>query len=106
MNTDSSRVPSDAEPKPATSHGLPFVTALVLSILCGLVMAGGSVAVLRSSLSNPAKAALSIVTLVALLGFAYSIIQLILAVIATAGERRWFVRHVGERRQGDRARKP
>ena len=94
------------ESAPATSHGLPFATALVLTILCGLVVAGGSIGVARGSVSTAVKASFSIITLVAVIGFGYSIFQLVLALIATTGERRWFSRQVGERRTGDRARKP
>jgi hypothetical protein len=94
------------ETAPATSHGLPFATALILTILCALVVGGGSIGVARGSLSIPVKASFSIITLIATIGFGYSVFQLVLALIATTGERRWFFRHVGDRRLGDRARKP
>lgn len=89
---------------PATSHGLPISTALFLTILCTLVTVGGSYGVLRSTLSTGAKATFSIITLIALAGLAYSGFQLLMALIATTGERRWFPREVSERRTGDRAR--
>ena len=101
--TSTSDLPENA---PATSHGLPFASALVLTILCGLVVAGGSLGVARDTLSIPVKASFSIITLIATIGFGYAIFQLVLALIATTGERRWFSRQVGERRTGDRARKP
>jgi hypothetical protein len=91
---------------PATAHGLPFTTALLLTILCAIVTVGGSVAVARgTATSTAAKASLSLITLIAFIALAYAIFQLVLALIATTGERRWFARQVGERRTGDRARK-
>jgi hypothetical protein len=98
----------DAPPgsAPATSHGLPFITALILTLLSTLVVVGGSIGVARGTLSTAAKASLAIVTLVAVIALGYSVSQLILAIIATTGERRWFSRQVSERRTGDRARKP
>lgn len=107
MNDD---LPISAAPAPpgapATSHGLPFFTALVLTILCALVTVGGSYGVLKSTFSTSAKAAFSIITLVAVGGLAYAGFQLLLALIATTGERRWNDREVSERRSGDRAREP
>lgn len=91
---------------PATSHGLPFSTALVLTILCALVTVGGSYGVIKSAFSTSTKAAFSIITLIAVVGFAFSGFQLLMALIATTGERRWFTREVSERRTGDRARPP
>lgn len=91
---------------PATSQGLPFSTALILTVICAFLTVGGSYGVLKSTLSNSGKAALSIITLVALIGLAYSGFQLLMALVATTGERRWFARQVSERRTGDRARKP
>jgi hypothetical protein len=97
-------VPVDA---PATAHGLPLITALILTVLSALVSVGGSIAVARGvAASTAAKASLSLITLIAFFACAYSIFQLVLALIATTGERRWFARQVGERRTGDRARKP
>ena len=91
---------------PATSQGLPFSTALILTILSAFVTIGGSYGVLKSTLSTSSKAALSIITLIALIALGYSGFQLLLALVATTGERRWFAREVSERRTGDRARKP
>jgi len=93
-------------PLPATAHDMTVPTALISSIVCAVITIGGTVAVLKSAIVTPARAAVSVVTLIALLGMTYFLVQLILAVIATAGERRWFARQISERRQGDRARKP
>jgi hypothetical protein len=93
-------------PLPATAHGITVATALLLTVGCALITIGGTMAILRGTLGTPTRAAVSVITLIALLGMTYSLVQLILAVIATAGERRWFSRQISERRQGDRARKP
>jgi len=106
MPDDPSKAPRAPEPLPATAHGLPLVSALILSIVAGAVAIVGSVAVVKGTMPNSTKAAISVLSLVALLVLAYALIQLLLAVIATAGERRWFARQISERRQGDRARKP
>ena len=98
--------PPVARGAPATSHGLPLLTALYLTIICSIVTIGGSYGVVRSSLATNTKAALSIITLLALVGLGYGTFQLLLALVATTGERRWFARQVSERRSGERARKP
>lgn len=107
MNDDQpiSAAPAATE-APATSHGLPFSTALILTILCSLVTVGGSYGVLKSTFSTSAKAAFSIITLVAVIGLAYAGFQLLMVLVATTGERRGYAREVSERRTGDRARKP
>lgn len=98
--------PPVARGAPATSHGLPFSTALALTVLFGLITVGGSYGVLKSTVSTGGKAAFSIITLIAVIGLVYAAFQLLLALVATTGERRWFARQVTERRTGDRARKP
>ena len=90
---------------PATSQGLKISTALFLTLLCAFVTIAGSYGVVKSHLSTGAKATLSIVTLIAVIGLGYSTFQLLLALVATTGERRWFARQVSERRTGERARK-
>ena len=97
---------SAGAPRPATAHGMTVTTALLLTLASALVTIGGTITVLKRALGTPARAAVSIITLLALLAMTYSLVQLILAGIATAGERRWFSRQVSERRQGERARKP
>ena len=101
-----SGIPGD-ESAPATAHGMSLTRALILTIICALVVVGGSVAVARAATaSTAAKALLSLLTLAAFIALSYSAFQLVLALIATTGERRWFSRQVSERRTGDRARKP
>ncbi|MBA3646093.1 MAG: hypothetical protein H0W63_07920 [Gemmatimonadaceae bacterium] len=106
MIEDSPSAPQPDAGAPATSHGLPFSTALILTILCAIAAVGGSYGVLKSPDSMGAKAALSIITLIAVIGLGYSAFQLLLALVATTGERRWLARDVSERRTGERARKP
>jgi hypothetical protein len=107
MNDDQPiSAPPVARGVPATSQGLPFSKALILTILFAIVTVGGSYGVLKSTFSTSTKAAFSITTLVALIGLGYSGFQLLMALIATTGERRWFTREVSERRTGDRARQP
>lgn len=98
--------PPVAPDAPATSHGLPISTALILTILCAFLTIGGSYGVVRSDLSTSTKGALSIITLISVIGLGYAAFQLLLALVATTGERRWFARQVTERRSGERARKP
>ena len=91
---------------PATAHGLSFAKALLLTIAFILIAIGGSYGVARSDMSTGTKGTLAIITLLAVVGLFYSIFQLILALVATTGERRWSAREVSERREGERARKP
>ena len=93
------------EGAPATAHGLTFARALFLTIAFILIAVGGSYGVARSAISTGAKGMLAIVTLLSVVGLYYSIFQLILALVATTGERRWSAREVSERREGERARK-
>ena len=90
---------------PATAHGMTVAGATILSLFCAIVTIVGTVALLKSSWGTSARVAASGVTLVAVLALGYALVQLTLAVLATAGERRWFARQVSERRSGERARK-
>lgn len=101
-----SKSSGSADPAPATSHGLSFGTALGLTVLFTLIAVGGSFGVSRSSLSTGIKGSLAVITLTVVVGLGYSIFQLVLALVATTGERRWFSRKLSERRSGERARKP
>ena len=94
------------ESAPATAHGLSFAKALLLTIAFILIAVGGSYGVARSAMSTGTKGMLAIITLLAVVALYYSIFQLILALVATTGERRWSAREVSERREGERARSP
>ena len=91
---------AESRSAPATAQGLSLASAIIV------VAVGGAYTVSHSTFSTAAKGGVAVITLVAFLGMAYALVQLILAAIATTGERRWFARQVSERRQGDRARKP
>ncbi len=78
----------------------------MLTVFFIAVAVGGSYGVARSTLPTGAKGLLAVVTLIAVIGLYNSIFQLILALVATTGERRWSARDVSERRGGERARKP
>lgn len=102
------KIPELTQPEgalPATAHGMTVAGATILSISCAIVTIAGTVAVLKSSWGTTARGVASVVTLVAVIAFGYALVQLVLAVIATAGERRWFERQISERRQSERARK-
>lgn len=81
------------------------MTATLLTILCAVITIAGSLGVARGTMSTSVKGSLAIIALVAVIGFGYSLFQVVLALIATTGERRWFAREISERRGGDRARK-
>jgi uncharacterized membrane protein len=62
--------------------------------------------VVKGSMSAGMTRVLAVVSLLSLVGLAYGLIELALAVVATTAERRRKAREVTERRKGDRARKP
>jgi membrane-anchored glycerophosphoryl diester phosphodiesterase (GDPDase) len=93
-------------PLPATAHAMSVIGATIFTIVAAVVTVAGILTVLRNSWGTAIRGVASVVTLVAVLALSYALVQLVLAVIASAGERRWFSRQVSERRQGERARKP
>lgn len=97
--------PPSEDMAPATSQGLSFARALTFTIICTIAVIGGSYGVARSSVSTGTKGSLSILTLLALFGLGYFVFQVVLALVATTGERRWSEREISERRTGERARK-
>lgn len=80
--------------------------ALAIAIAGAAIAAAATVAVLRKSFGTGTEALLGAVALAAFGVMAYGLIQAVLAVVDTAGERRRQDREVSERRKGDRARKP
>jgi hypothetical protein len=85
----------------------PSVRAsLVIALLGAIIAIGATMAVLRNEYTVAIEA---LIAAVALGGFgiaAYGLIQAVLALIDTAGERRRQDREVSERRKGARARQP
>lgn len=88
------------------AHGLTARAALLIALLGAIGAAGATIVVLRNEYGVGIEALFG---LVALAGFgvtAYGLMQAVLAIIDTAGERRRHDREVTERRKGARARKP
>jgi len=80
--------------------------SLVIAFLGAVMAVVATMAVLRNEYSVGIEA---LIAAVALAGFgvaAYGLIQAVLALVDTAGERRRQDREVSERRKGDRARQP
>ncbi len=80
--------------------------ALTIAIVAGGIAIGATIAVIRNDFSTLTEALLAAVSLLAVGVTAYGLIQAVLAIVDSAGERRRQDRVVSERRQGDRARKP
>ena len=81
-------------------------SSLLIAIAGAIVAIGVTVLVLRNEYSVGVEALLAGVALVGFGIAAYGLLQAVLAVIDTAGERRRQDRVVSERRHGDRARQP
>lgn len=80
--------------------------ALLIAAVSGVVATIATVLVLENSYGTGVEALLAGLALLAFGATVYGLIQAVLAVIDTAGERRRQDRDVSERRQGERARKP
>ena len=78
--------------------------ALVMAVVGAIVATGATLMVLRDDRGTGIEALLGAVALAGFGLTAYGLMQAVLAVIDTAGERRRHDRDVTERRQGDRAR--
>lgn len=101
MNT-----PTPAGGTSLAARGLSIRVALVLGILGVVAAIGASMVLLRNDYSVGIEALLAAVALAAFGLAAYGLIEAVLAVVDTAGERRRQDRDVTERRKGDRARQP
>lgn len=85
----------------------PSVRASIVIALLGTITAiAATMAVLRNEYSVGIEALLAAVALGGFGIAAYGLIQAVLALVDTAGERRRQDRDVTERRKGDRARPP
>ena len=80
--------------------------SLLIALLGAAVAAAATMAVLRKEYSVGIEALLAAVALGGFGFAAYGLIQAVLALIDTAGERRRQDRDVSERRKGPRARQP
>lgn len=86
--------------------GPSIPVALAIAIVGGAVAIAATIVVIRNSFSTSIEAVVAAVALLAFGVTAYGLIQAVLALVDSAGERRLRDREVTERRQGDRARKP
>ncbi|MEO8577353.1 MAG: hypothetical protein ABI556_11655 [Gemmatimonadales bacterium] len=80
--------------------------SLVIAIIGASIAAGSTVVVLRNQYGTTTEALVAAIALVAFGVTAYGLLQAVLAVVDSAGERRRQDRVVSERRQGERARPP
>lgn len=88
------------------ARSLSVRAALVIAVLGAIVTTGATILVLRNEHSVGVDALIGAVALVAFGVTVYGLIQAVLALIDTAGERRRHDRTVTERRKGARARQP
>lgn len=90
----------------APGSGLSVRTALLIALAGATAAILATRAVLRNAYGVGVEALLAVVALIAFGVAAYGLMQAVLALIDTAGERRRQDREVTERRKGARARQP
>jgi hypothetical protein len=88
------------------ARGPSVRVSLVIALLGAVVATAATMAVLRKEYSTGMEALLAAAALGGFGVAVYGLIQAVLAIIDTAGERRRQDREVTERRKGDRAREP
>ena len=88
------------------SRGPSIVVALTIAVVGCVIAVASTLVVIRNNLSTTVEALIAAVALLAFGVTAYGLIQAVLALVDSAGERRMRDREVSERRHGDRARKP
>lgn len=88
------------------SRGPSIPVALTIAIIGAVIAVASTIVVIRNSYSTTVEALVAVVALLAFGVTAYGLIQAVLALVDSAGERRLRDREVTERRHGDRARKP
>lgn len=86
--------------------GPSIPVALTIAVVAGIIATASTMVVIRNSFSTTVEALLAAVALLAFGVTAYGLIQAVLALVDSAGERRLRDREVSERRHGERARKP
>ncbi len=92
--------------KTPRSRSMKLGAALVIGVVAAAIAIGTTIYLLRDDQSTGIEALLAAVALVAFGVAAYGMMQAVLAIIDTAGERRRHDREVTERRKGERARQP
>jgi hypothetical protein len=90
----------------APARGLSVRSALLIALAGAIGATVATRAVLQNEFTVGIEALLGAIALVAFGIAAYGLIQAVLALIDTAGERRRQDRDVSERRKGERARQP
>lgn len=90
----------------SAGRGTTLFGALIIAVTGAVVATGATILLTRNGFGSGIDALLVAVALVAVGLTAYGLMQAVLAVVDTAGERRRQDREVSERRQGDRARPP
>lgn len=88
------------------TRGPSVRTSLLIALLGAAVAAAATIFVLRKEYTVGIEALLAAVALGGFGFAAYGLMQAVLALIDTAGERRRQDREVSERRKGNRARQP
>lgn len=106
MTDPSATVEQPHEVHPHIDHGMSIGKAVVITVVSVVLVLGSTYEVIKGSLSSGMTRFLAVVSLLALVGAVYGLIELALAVIATTTERRRRAREVTERRKGARARHP
>ncbi|MEP6506746.1 MAG: hypothetical protein ABJC63_00865 [Gemmatimonadales bacterium] len=92
--------------KTPVKRGPTIAVALAIAVAGAVVAVGSTIVIMRNAFGASIEALLAAVALGAFGLTAYGLIQAVLAVVDSAGERRIRDREITERRQGDRARKP
>ena len=86
--------------------GLSVRSALIMAAVGAIAAVIATILVLRNEYGTGVEVLIAAIALGAFGVAAYGILQAVLAVIDTAGERRRQDREVSERRKGERARQP
>ena len=94
---------AEKTPRP---RSMKLGTALVIGVVASAIAIGTTIYMLRDDHGTTVEAVLATVALIAFGVAAYGLMQAVLAVIDSAGERRRHDREVTERRKGARARQP
>lgn len=92
--------------KTPVKRGPSVAVALTIAVIGAVVAVGSTLVMMKNDYGASIEALLAAVALGAFGVTAYGLIQAVLALVDSAGERRLRDREITERRHGDRARKP
>ncbi len=98
--------PLEGEAVTGTRRPPSLRSSLVMAVVGGIIVLVATLVVLNGDRDPGVEALIGAVALAAFGVMAYGLMQAVLAVIDTAGDRRRNDREVTERRLGDRARPP